>query len=100
VLSALRGAGVSAALAFRSAPPGRAAAFTSILEVTRSGDLVVSFVQHMAVRRKARERGAGDEREMLFAGTCCMLHCFACADAARSCVVCALLRFACARACR
>jgi hypothetical protein len=31
-LAALRSAGVSAAIAFRSAAPGRAAAFTSILE--------------------------------------------------------------------
>lgn len=53
-LAALRSAGLSAAVAFRSAPPGRAAAFTSILEVTRGGDLVLSFVQHMAVRRRVK----------------------------------------------
>lgn len=45
---------MSAAVAFRSAPPGRAAAFNAILEVHRGGDLVVSFVQHMAVRRRVK----------------------------------------------
>lgn len=85
VLARARQEGVSAAVAFRSAPPGRAAAFNAILEVrvsmrqrcnhdeplplcltsfvraahallqlTRGGDLVVSFVQHMAVRRRVK----------------------------------------------
>jgi hypothetical protein len=54
ILVVAREHGVSAAVAFRSQPPGRAAAFNAILEVQRGGDLVVSFIQHMAVRRRVK----------------------------------------------
>jgi hypothetical protein len=50
----LRRESVSLALAYRSAPAGRAAAFESILELTRQGDLVVSVLQHSAVRRRCK----------------------------------------------
>ena len=46
--------GFAAALAVRSAPPGRSASFSAVLDVDSQGTLGIAFLQHMAVRRLCR----------------------------------------------
>lgn len=45
---------LSLAASFRSAPPGKATAFTSIIEATREGALRVAVAHHTAVRRRVK----------------------------------------------
>lgn len=48
----------------RSAPPGRAASFNAAVELTREGSLSLSFVQHLAVRRRVKNIFEDDEVRM------------------------------------